>query len=151
MGKKKIVKKRGDEALLERERRAASPEGVGAPAYATRKVEAGRVYINSSFNNTIVTVTDRSGNVLAWATAGGLGFSGPQKATPFAASKVIAAVAEKLKKTGLSTVDVIIRGVGSGRDSALRSLGTQGFNVVSIRDVTPIPHNGPRSPKPRRV
>ncbi|OGY99336.1 MAG: 30S ribosomal protein S11 [Candidatus Liptonbacteria bacterium RIFCSPLOWO2_01_FULL_52_25] len=114
-------------------------------------MEEGRVYITASYNNTVVSVTDLKGNVLAWATAGSLGFSGPKKATPFASSKVIAAIAEKLKATGPTRVEVIVKGVGGGRDSAIRSLINQGFDVLSIRDATPIPHNGPRPRKVRRV
>ncbi len=109
------------------------------------------MYINASFNNTMVTISDEKGNAVAWASAGQLGFSGPKKATPFAATKVIAALAEKLKKSGPVNVHVYVSGVGSGRDSAIRSLTNQGFNVLTIRDVTPIPHNGPRPPKVRRV
>ncbi|OGY67902.1 MAG: 30S ribosomal protein S11 [Candidatus Harrisonbacteria bacterium RIFCSPLOWO2_02_FULL_45_10c] len=120
-------------------------------ATTTKRVDRGRVYIGASFNNTIITVTDEAGNALCWASAGGLGFSGPKKATPFAASKVVAAIAEKLKKTGLVNIDVFVTGVGSGRDSAIRSLANQGFTILSIRDVTPIPHNGPRPKKVRRV
>ena len=89
--------------------------------------------------------------MVAWASAGSLGFSGPKKATPFAASRVVSAIAEKLKKTGLVNVDVFVTGVGSGRDSAIRSFANQGFNLMSIKDVTPIPHNGPRPRKVRRV
>ena len=96
-------------------------------------------------------MTDRGGNVIAWASAGSLGFSGPKKATPFAASKIVAALAEKVKKTGPFNVEVVVKGVGSGRDSAIRSLANQGFNIISIKDVTPVPHNGPRPPKRRRV
>lgn len=152
MGKKKVIKQSEEQVLKEETKLSSAMAKAGDEVRATgKRVEAGRVYINATFNNTIVTVTDRSGNVLAWGTAGALGFSGPKKATPFAASKVVAAIAEKLKKTGLATVDVIVRGIGSGRDSAIRSLATQGFNIVSIRDVTPIPHNGPRRPKERRV
>ena len=88
---------------------------------------------------------------MAWASAGQLGFSGPKKATPFAASKVAATLAEKLKKSGPVNIHVYVSGVGGGRDSAVRSLANQGFNVLSVRDVTPIPHNGPRPPKVRRV
>ncbi|MCX6702903.1 MAG: 30S ribosomal protein S11 [Candidatus Wolfebacteria bacterium] len=118
---------------------------------SSKKIDGGRIYINASYNNTILSVTDRKGGVIAWASAGSMGFSGPKKATPFAASKIVAAVAEKLKKTGIVNVDVIVRGVGSGRDSAVRSLAGQGFNILSIRDVTPIPHNGPKARKTRRV
>lgn len=116
-----------------------------------KKVEKGRIYINASYNNTMVSATDDRGNLLAWASAGGLGFSGPKKATPFASSKVVATVAEKVKPMGLSTVEVFVSGVGGGRDSALRSLSNHGFNILSFKDVTPIPHNGPKPPKARRV
>jgi small subunit ribosomal protein S11 len=122
-----------------------------APRRSTKRVELGRVYVNASYNNTTVTVTDAKGDVLAWATAGGLGFSGPKKATPFASSKVIAAIAEKIQHTGLRDINVIVKGIGSGRDSAIRSLINHGFNILSIKDATPIPHNGPRPPKVRRV
>ncbi|MBI2036001.1 MAG: 30S ribosomal protein S11 [Candidatus Liptonbacteria bacterium] len=143
MGKKKIITKSGDEA------KEASV--VAETKTPSKKVDSGRVYVSASFNNTIVTVTDVKGNCLAWGSAGGMGFSGPKKATPFAASKIVAALAEKLKKTGLQNVDVIVSGVGGGRDSAVRSFINQGFNVTSIRDVTPIPHNGPKPRKTRRV
>lgn len=152
MGKKKIIQQTEEEILKEKEKletamtKAAKPEAV-----AGKKIESGRVYINATYNNTLITVTDRQGNVLAWASAGSLGFSGPKKATPFAASKVVAAVAEKLKKTGVSNMEVVVKGVGSGRDSAVRSLANQGFNILSIKDVTPIPHNGPKPRKVRRV
>src|SRR3989344_2950943 len=132
----------------------ASAETAAAPAVAkksTKKVEEGRVYINASYNNTIVSVTDNKGGVLAWVTAGSLGFSGPKKATPFASSKVIATIAEKISKTGPFNIDVYVSGVGSGRDSAIRSLVNHGFNISSVRDVTPIPHNGPKRPKVRRI
>ncbi|MDO8504626.1 MAG: 30S ribosomal protein S11 [Candidatus Liptonbacteria bacterium] len=117
----------------------------------SKRTERGRVYINASYNNTVITVTDEKGNVLAWASAGSLGFSGPKKATPFASSKVIAAIAEKLKDAGPQAVDVFVRGIGGGRDSALRSLVNHGFDLISVKDVTPIPHNGPKPRKVRRV
>jgi len=145
MGKKKIKEQSGEAAP------GAAAGAAPAPAKKSRKVEEGRVYITASYNNTVVSVTDLKGNVLAWATAGSLGFSGPKKATPFASSKVIAAIAEKLKATGPTRVEVIVKGVGGGRDSAIRSLINQGFDVLSIRDATPIPHNGPRPRKVRRV
>lgn len=137
----------------------AAPAASGAPAVATapapkrpsRKVGEGRVYINASYNNTTITVTDLQGNVLAWASAGSLGFSGPKKATPFASSKVIAAIAEKIQATGPHDLQIIVKGIGSGRDSAIRSLINHGFNILSIKDATPVPHNGPRPPKTRRV
>ncbi|MBI2075543.1 MAG: 30S ribosomal protein S11 [Candidatus Harrisonbacteria bacterium] len=143
MGKKKVAQKSGGEGVA-----AAEPKAAKESA---KKYEKGRVYVNASYNNTVISVTDEKGNVLAWGSAGSLGFAGPKKATPFAASKVVAALAEKLKKSGPAQVDVLLNGVGGGRDSAVRSLANQGFNVLSIKDVTPIPHNGPRPPKVRRV
>ena len=116
-----------------------------------KKIQAGRIYIKSSYNNMVITATDTNGNVLTWSSSGSLGFSGPKKATPFAASKVVAVIAERLKDTGPVDIDVVVRGIGSGRDSAIRSLINQGFNVTTIKDVTPIPHNGPRPKKVRRV
>lgn len=129
----------------------SSVPAKAAPKKGGRKVDEGRVYINASFNNTTITVTDKKGGVIAWATAGSLGFAGPKKATPFASSKVVATIAEKIQKSGPFNVDVYVSGVGSGRDSAVRSLANHGFNVLSIRDVTPVPHNGPKPPKVRRI
>ena len=143
MGKKKVAEQKGTAEIT-----ATAPKSGGKKSH---KVLDGRVYINASYNNTVVSVTDKSGNLLAWATAGSLGFSGPKKATPFASSKVIAAISEKVKPMGLSTIDIIVKGVGGGRDSAIRSLINQGFAVSSVKDVTPIPHNGPRPKKIRRV
>lgn len=151
MGKKKIITKLGGEPGKETGGvvESTAPKAVGSSS--GRKVDNGRVYVVASFNNTMATVTDAIGNVLAWSSAGSMGFSGPKKATPFAASKVMAALAEKVKKSGPSNIDVIVSGVGGGRDAAVRSLINQGFNVLSIRDATPIPHNGPKPKKPRRV
>lgn len=146
MGKKKVIQKSGDQSAS-----ALQQAAVKSVKEVSKKVDTGCVYINASFNNTLITVTDEKGNVLAWASAGQLGFSGPKKATPFAASKVAATLAEKLKKSGPVNIHVYVNGVGGGRDSAVRSLANQGFNVLSVRDVTPIPHNGPRPPKVRRV
>jgi small subunit ribosomal protein S11 len=152
MGKKKIVKQTEEEILKEKERLESVMTKVAQPGAATsKKVEYGRVYINATYNNTIISVTDKQGNVLAWASAGSLGFSGPKKATPFASSKVVSALVEKLRKNGLPNVDVIVKGIGGGRDAAIRALANQGFNILSLKDVTPIPHNGPRPPKVRRV
>ncbi|HUZ92549.1 MAG TPA: 30S ribosomal protein S11 [Candidatus Paceibacterota bacterium] len=144
MGKKKIKEQPGTEA-------AAQGAAPASAQKKSKKVEEGRVYVNASYNNTVVTVTDLTGNVLAWSSAGALGFAGPRKATPFASSKVIATIAEKLKTTGPNRIEVIVKGVGGGRDSAVRSLINQGFDITAIKDATPIPHNGPRPPKVRRV
>jgi small subunit ribosomal protein S11 len=152
MGKKKIIAKTDQELLKEENKQEeAMVKASSQEKTSSKKIDSGKIYINASYNNTILSVTDRKGGVIAWASAGSMGFSGPKKATPFAASKIVAAVAEKLKKTGIVNVDVIVKGVGSGRDSAVRSLAGQGFNILSIRDVTPIPHNGPKPRKTRRV
>jgi small subunit ribosomal protein S11 len=151
MGKKKITTQSSEDALKDKAGVESAVARSAAGTKKSKKVSEGRIYINASYNNTVVTVTDNSGNVLAWGSAGSLGFSGPKKATPFASSKVIAAIAEKIKATGPDTVSVIVKGVGSGRDSAIRSLINQGFNIISIKDATPIPHNGPRPVKVRRV
>ncbi len=149
MGKKKVASQTTEETLKESEVVASAAAKAGKSI--SKKFENGRVYVKSSYNNTSVTVTDEKGNVIVWATSGALGFTGPKKATPFAASKVVSTIAEKLHKSGPFNVQVFINGVGGGRDSAVRSLINHGFNIVSIRDVTPIPHNGPRAPKVRRV
>ena len=154
MGKKKIIKTEAtaQKAIKESEAiESASVKPAHPPAGGGKKLERGRVYIKASYNNTIITVTDDKGGVVAWASAGSLGFSGPKKATPFAASKVIATLTEKLKKSGPTDVAIFVSGVGGGRDSAIRSLINQGFNILSIVDVTPLPHNGPRPRKVRRV
>ncbi len=136
---------------------AANAEVSAAPAApivkrsSKKRVELGRIYINASYNNTVITVTDMAGNVLAWASAGSLGFSGPKKATPFASSKVIEALVEKIRATGPQDVYIIVKGIGSGRDSAIRSLINHGLNILSIKDATPVPHNGPRPVKTSRV
>jgi len=150
MGKKKITSQTSEEAFKEADIVSSAVEKAQTKG-VSRRVEHGRVYINASYNNTVITITDEKGGVLAWASAGSLGFSGPKKSTPFAASKVIAALAEKLRKTGPVNVSVFVKGIGAGRDSALRSLANNGFSVISIKDVTPIPHNGPKPKKVRRV
>ncbi|MBL4852548.1 MAG: 30S ribosomal protein S11 [Gammaproteobacteria bacterium] len=116
-----------------------------------RDVSDGMAHIYASFNNTIITFTDRQGNALAWATAGGSGFRGSRKSTPFAAQDAAEKVSATVKEYGMKNVDVYIKGPGPGRDSALRAINSAGFNINSISDVTPIPHNGCRPPKKRRV
>lgn len=117
----------------------------------TRTVNDGVAHIHASFNNTIITIADRQGNVLAWATAGGCGFRGSRKSTPFAAQVAADKVANVAKEYGLQTLDVHVKGPGPGRESAVRALNNAGFKVTNIIDVTPIPHNGCRPPKKRRV
>ena len=116
-----------------------------------KSISTGVVHIQSTFNNTIVTITDSGGNVLAWSSAGVQGFKGSRKSTPFAAQMAAEDAAKKAKEHGLKTVEVYVKGPGPGRESALRALQATGFNVVMIKDVTPIPHNGCRPPKRRRV
>lgn len=127
-----------------------------APAKKTKKkvkknISVGVVHVQATFNNTIVSVTDPQGNVLSWASAGSRGFKGSRKSTPFAAQLAAEEAARKAQEHGVRTVTVYINGPGAGRESALRALQTAGFRVTSIRDVTPIPHNGCRPPKRRRV
>ena len=116
-----------------------------------KNIERGAAHIHSSFNNTIVSVTDVAGNVIAWGSAGGLGFKGSRKSTPFAAGEVEETAAKKAMEHGLKTVEVFVKGPGSGREAAIRALQTAGLEISSIKDVTPIPHNGCRPPKRRRV
>jgi small subunit ribosomal protein S11 len=118
---------------------------------AMRQVSQGCVFIQATYNNTIVTFTDLNGNTLAWSSAGNCGFKGPKKSTPYAASIIVKAAAERVKESGLKEISVFVKGVGSGRDSAVRALNANGFHVLSIKDVTPLPHNGCRARKPRRV
>jgi len=116
-----------------------------------RKVSSGRMYVTATFNNTLVTLTDTSGNTLAWGTSGASGFKGARKATPFAAISAMEAVAQKAKEMGMSACEVYIKGPGPGRDATIKALRSTGINITMIADVTPIPHNGPRPKKRRRV
>jgi small subunit ribosomal protein S11 len=116
-----------------------------------KNVVDGVAHIHASFNNTIVTITDRQGNTLAWATSGGSGFRGSRKSTPFAAQVAAENASNVVKEMGMKNMDVCVKGPGPGRESAIRALNAQGFNITSITDVTPIPHNGCRPPKRRRV
>ena len=116
-----------------------------------KNIERGCAHIRSSFNNTIVTITDVQGNAISWASAGGLGFRGSKKSTPFAAQQAAETAAKAAMEHGLKTVSVFVKGPGSGREAAIRALQAAGLEVSSIKDVTPIPHNGCRPPKRRRV
>jgi small subunit ribosomal protein S11 len=114
-------------------------------------VSAGQVHIRATFNNTMISIADAEGNVISWATAGASGFKGSRKSTPYAAQVAAEIAIEKAKAFGLEKVDVLVRGIGSGRDSAIRAFNASGIYVSSLKDVTPIPHNGCRPRKPRRV
>ena len=111
----------------------------------------GQAHILATYNNTLITFTDQNGNVIAYSSAGQCGFKGPKKATPYAAGVIVKNAAEKVKDYGLQEVAVFVKGVGTGRESAVRSLNAQGIKIISIKDVTPVPHNGCRARKPRRV
>lgn len=142
MGKKRIIQK--------------SESGTDAGAVkvsvsSKKKLMEGVVHIQSTYNNTLIAITDDAGNVVTTSSAGSLGFSGAKKGTPYAATKVAEFLGEKAKAMGVKDIKIFMKGVGAGRESALRSFAAQGFNINAIRDITPIPHNGPRPPKPRRV
>ncbi|MBU0647876.1 30S ribosomal protein S11 [Patescibacteria group bacterium] len=114
-------------------------------------ITSGLVYIQSTFNNTLITITDKKGDTLSWGSAGQAGFKGTKKSTPFAASIAAKNAAGKAKQYGLKEVDIFVQGIGSGRESSIRALYSEGINILSIKDITPLPHNGCRSKKPRRV
>lgn len=118
---------------------------------ATKSVSHGRIYVRSSFNNTLITATDAAGGALAWVSAGSLNFSGARKATPYAAQTAMREVVERVKGFGMSSADIYVSGVGAGREQAIRALGGSGITIGTIRDITPVPHNGPRQRKPRKV
>lgn len=135
---------------------AKGKAGAKAPrsrkkAKAKRVVSHGNAYVQATYNNTIVTLTDLNGNVLGWSSAGSSGFKGPKKATPYAASIVVKNALDKIADAGMREVDMFVTGVGQGREGAIRAFNTYGVNVLSIKDITPIPHNGCRPPRPRRV
>ena len=118
---------------------------------AVQQVAHACAYIQATYNNTIITLTDQNGNTLAWSTAGACGFKGPKKATPYAASVVVRKLLEKIPEAGIKDVSVYAKGVGQGREGAIRAFNTNNINVVSIKDVTPVAHNGCRKPRPRRL
>lgn len=118
---------------------------------ATKDLSTGRIYISATFNNTLITVTDAKGDTIAWASSGAMGFKGARKATPYAATTAVEAAVKKAVAVGLSKAEVYIKGPGSGREAAIRALRGSGLNIRAIADVTPMPHNGPRPRKKRRV
>ena len=144
MGKKRIIRKSG--GTVDQGMKSRSLARV-----AKRNLVSGTLHIHATYNNTKVLLSDKEGNTVAWSSSGSLGFSGAKKGTPFAAAKVGELVGEKAVMIGLKEVDVVIRGVGAGRESALRGFAGKGIEVTRIADDTPVPHNGPRPPKPRRI
>ena len=144
MGKKRIIRKSGgsvDSGLKSR----------SLARVAKKNITSGTLHIHATFNNTKVLLADKNGNTVAWSSSGSLGFAGAKKSTPFAAAKVGELVGDKANIIGMKEVDVVIRGVGAGRESALRAFAGKGIDVLRISDDTPVPHNGPRPPKPRRI
>ena len=129
----------------------AKPKAKKARKREKKNISHGQAHIKSTFNNTIVTITDLQGNTLSWASAGNVGFKGSRKSTPFAAQLAAEAAARRAQEHGLQRVDVFVKGPGSGRETAIRSLQNAGIEVTGIKDVTPVPHNGCRPPKRRRV
>ena len=144
MGKKRIIKKSGRGLDQSKKERALSK-------VAKRHLEKGVLHIEATFNNTKATLTDDKGNAVISSSAGALGFTGARKSTPYAAAKVGELIGEEGAMVGLKEASIIIRGVGAGRESALRAFAGKGIQIRSIKDATPVPHNGPRPPKPRRV
>jgi small subunit ribosomal protein S11 len=144
MGKRRILRKSGSGIDSGKRERALSKVGK-------RTLDRAILHIESTYNNTKLTLTDKEGGVVMWSSSGSLGFSGNRKSTPFAAAKIGEVIGEKALTIGVKEADVFIKGVGSGRESALRAFAGKGIQVVSIHDVTSVPHNGPRPPKPRRV
>jgi len=153
MGKKKIIAQSEQDMLREEQELSVAQKKAasGAQSFKSKRVEKAKAFIQSSYNNTILTLTDMGGDVLASASSGALGFKGPKKATPFAASKVVEAVIEKVRKLGVREVIVYVKGIGSGREAAIRALASHGLEISTIKDITPIPHNGCRPRKVRRV
>ncbi|MGB9743134.1 MAG: 30S ribosomal protein S11 [Minisyncoccales bacterium] len=150
MGKKRVIQPSKEELLKETEKIEATvkKEEIKEPS---KKAKEGRLYVFSSYNNTMISLTDLKGNTLYWTSAGRIGFKGTKKGTSFAAAKVAEAVSQIIQKLGIEKLEVLVKGIGAGRESALRSLVAQGVDIVSIKDITPIPHNGCRPPKVRRV
>jgi len=149
MGKKRVIQKSKEEVIKEGEKILAKLSKKKLKIL--KGIKEGRVYILSTYNNTILTLTDLKGNTIYWTSAGKMGFSGTKQGTPFAGSVAAQDMAQVIKEIELEKVEVFVKGVGGGRNSALRTLASQGVNIVLIKDVTPIPHDGPRPPKVRKV
>lgn len=147
MGKSKITAK-AEEKGSEQAGDSAKPKQVSSKR---KTLDSGILFVNSTYNNTLLSLADRKGGVVSWISSGTIGFKGAKKGTPFAAAKAGEMLAEKAQVMGLREVEVVVSGVGAGRESAIRGFLSKGFSLVRLKDVTPVPHNGPRLPKPRRV
>ena len=141
MGKKRIVKKGGGDGAA----------GAASSPRSKRKLDTGILFVEATFNNTKICLGDKSGNIVTWSSSGSLGFSGAKKGTPFAAAKVGELVGERAAAMGVKDVSVVVSGVGAGRESSIRAFSTKGIQITSIKDMTPVPQNGPRPPKARRI
>lgn len=151
-----IEKKKEEKGGVAAEKKTESTEEKAAEAKKKKKkirrqILKGQAHIQCTYNNTLVSFSDMSGKVLAWSSAGSLGFKGAKKATPYAATQIVNAASEKVSKYGLREIDVFVKGVGSGREASIRALVNNDFDIQIIKDITPIPHNGCRPKKPRRV
>ena len=142
MGKKRIIKKSGQ---------ASTGKTAGSSRVPKKKLERAILHIEATYNNTKLNLTDPEGGSLVWSSSGSLGYTGSKKGTPFAAGKVGDLIADKAISMGVKDIEVIIRGVGAGREGAMRAVAAKGLNIASIKDRTPVPFNGPKAPKPRRV
>ncbi len=145
MGKKRIITSEGDAVKTEESAASASKKST------KKQVINGVAHISVSYNNTLVTITDSKGEAIAWSSAGSLGFKGTKKSTPYAANLVAKDCTEKAKKYNLSNIKIVVKGIGPGRESAMRGLAATGLNITSIMDATPVAHNGVRAKKPRRI
>ncbi len=150
MGKKRVIKET-EGGVLDASNAALETEKKQKENKRAARLASARIYISASYNNTLISVTDSRGDVIVWSSSGAMGFKGPKKATPYAASKVVENVFEKLGVSDLGKVSVYVQGVGSGRDAAIRALVGRGINIFSLQDLTPVPHNGCRARKARRV
>jgi len=148
MGKKRIVKTEEPSSVSNTAADRGEKEGL---KLSRRRVDSGVLYVESTYNNTKLTLTDAKGNTLAWSSSGSLGFKGAKKGTPFAAAKVGELLALKAQALGIKEVKVVVKGVGSGRESAIRGFISRGIDLLTIQDKTAVPHNGPKPPKPRRT
>lgn len=146
MGKKRIVK---TDEPAGAEGKAAAP--AEAKSTLKKRVEVGVLCVESTYNNTKLVLTDTNGNTLAWSSSGSLGFKGAKKGTPFAAAKVGETLSQKAQTIGIKEISAVVKGVGSGREAAIRGFISKGIGLISIKDMTPVPHNGPKAPRARRV
>lgn len=154
MSRKKRLQKKAEKSKKSEQKKQAYSAKAATKVHRKKKVKRsvpeGKVYIKSTFNNTIVTITDLQGEVIAWSSSGNIGFKGSKKSTPYAASMAAKTAAGKAMDMGMTKANVFVTGIGSGRDAAIRSLDTAGLHLDTVKDVTPLPHNGPRPRKPKR-